>query len=83
METREITAPDGSRWEAFADEAIVAHGKAGAVLAFRPLDETMGEALKSTITFNSMPAAAFALSSIGMNELERQLALTRKAASGV
>lgn len=79
---RRFAADDGSEWEAIALERVVAHGKLGAVLAFRPAGDAGAEPLRSTITFNSDEAAAFALRTMGEKELRRRLSLTRAAAAG-
>src|SRR5690606_24497739 len=65
---REFRDEDGALWQAVAVEAVVAHGKQGAVLAFRPAAEPEGEPLRSDITFNSMEAADFALRTLGEKE---------------
>lgn len=83
MYTRRFTDSDGRSWEAFAAEAVVAHGRRGAVLAFRPIEGAPGDELRSTITFNSMEAADFALRTLGEKELRRRLDLTRLAVGGV
>lgn len=80
---RSFTAGDGTEWEAIAVEAVVAHGKQGAALAFRPTGDAAFEPLRSTVTFNSDDAAAFALRTLGETELRRRLGLTRAAAAGV
>lgn len=80
---RPFTAEDGTAWDAIAVEAVVAHGKSGAVLAFRPAGEPGTEPLRSTITFNSTRAAEFALRTMGEKELRRRLSITRAAAAGV
>lgn len=69
-------------WEAFAAAAIVAHGKEGAVLAFRRAGGGTDEVLHSTITFNSMAAADFALRTMSEKEVQRRLRLARMAAGG-
>jgi hypothetical protein len=81
--TRGFTADDGSRWEAVAADAVVAHGRAGAALAFRPAGGPADELIRSTITFNSMAAAEFALSTISEKDLRRRLTLARQAAGGL
>ena len=81
--TREIVGTDGTRWVAFAEDAVVAHGRAGAVLAFRLADGSRDDVLLSTITFNSMDAADFALGTMSGKELLRRLRLARQAAGGV
>ena len=82
-ETRDFSAEDGSPWVALAVESTVAHGKLGAILAFRPAAGDEDALLRSTITFNSMAAANFALRSLGERELRRRLGLARMAAGGV
>jgi uncharacterized membrane protein len=83
VDEREFTATDGTRWAALATDAIVAHGRKGAVLAFRRADSDSDELLRSNVTFNSAAAAAFALRTLGEKELHRRLDLARKAAGGV
>ncbi|HUE96101.1 MAG TPA: hypothetical protein VMN39_05550 [Longimicrobiaceae bacterium] len=83
VRTRSLTAPDGTRWVAFADAAIVAHGRTGAVLAFRLAEGDEGNVLCSTVTFNSMTAADFALGTMSEKDLLRRLSLVRRAAGGV
>ena len=83
MVEREVTGQDATRWIAFAEDAVVAHGRAGAVLAFRKVDGEAQDVLLSTITFNSMKAAAFALETMAGKELERRLSLARRAAGGL
>jgi hypothetical protein len=82
MVTRRLVDEDGSEWEAFAADAIVAHGRSGAILAFRPAGSAAGEELRSTITFNSGQAAEFALRTIGEKDLRRRLSLARLAVGG-
>ena len=81
--TRVVTAEDGSSWEALAEEAIVAHGRQGAVLSFRPAESAAASTLRTTITFNSMPAADFALRTMSEKDLRRRLSLARMAVGGV
>jgi hypothetical protein len=81
--TRVVIAEDGSNWEALAEETIVSHGKQGAVLSFRPAENQAGSTLRTTITFNSMPAADFALRTMSDKDLLRRLSLARMAAGGV
>lgn len=75
---RIFESESGARWEAFAVEQVVAHGRHGAVLAFRPAGSS-DEGLHSTITFNSFPAAEFALRTLSVKELRRRLDLTQVA----
>jgi hypothetical protein len=74
---------EGVRWEAFGGEAIVAHGRPGAVLAFRRAGADADEEIRSTITFNSVEAANFALRTMSEKELRRRLTLARMAVGGV
>jgi hypothetical protein len=80
---REFRDEEGNLWEAVALEAVVAHGKRGAVLAFRPAGDAQAEPLRGSITFNSRDAAEFALRTLGEKELCRRLSLARGAAGGV
>lgn len=72
---REFSDEQGRNWHAIAVDAIVAHGKPGAVLAFRPADQPEAEPVQSTVNFNSQAAADFALQTMGANELNRRLSL--------
>ncbi len=81
--TRPFTSEDGLEWEALAVDAIVAHGKPGAVLAYRRIGGTDEEIVRSTITFNGMSAAEFALRTMSVKELRRRLALARAAIGGI
>lgn len=81
-QTRQMEDEEGIRWVAFADQAVVAHGKQGAVLAFRTADAEPGDSIRSTITFNSMAAADFALRTMSDKELRRRLSLARMAVRG-
>jgi hypothetical protein len=79
---REFETDEKERWEAIAVDAIVAHGKPGAALAFRPAGG--GEdTLPTSVTFNSHAAADLALRTISDKELRRRLNLARMAAGGV
>ncbi|HET8656167.1 MAG TPA: hypothetical protein VFL93_11675 [Longimicrobiaceae bacterium] len=80
---REFRDEHGKSWEALAVDEIVAHGKKGARLAFRPTDEPAAAPVLSTITFNSRAAADFALGSLGMKELRRRLSLALEEAGTV
>ena len=77
--TREIVDELGRPWRAVALDAIVAHGKPGAMLAFVPLDQPDAPPLTANVTFNSHRAAAFALRTIGDKELVRRLTLAKAA----
>jgi hypothetical protein len=80
---REFATEAGERWEALAAGAVVAHGRAGAVLAFRRAGAGDDELLRSTVTFNSVAAAEFALRTMSEKELLRRLSLARMAAGAV
>jgi broad specificity phosphatase PhoE len=80
---REFGTEDGTEWEAIAIDAVVAHGKVGAVLAMRAAGDPEAEPIRTTITFNSRAAADFALRTMGVKELRRRLSLARTAAAGL
>lgn len=82
MDVRKVTGADGSGWEAYFADAIVAHGRAGAALAFRPVGGRDDEEVRSTVTFNSVAAAEHALRTMSDKEIERRLSLARQAAAG-
>lgn len=75
--TREFQDEDGKLWQALAIDAIVAHGRKGALLAFRRAEGPADEVIASSITFNSTSAADFALRTLGEKELRRRLSLAR------
>ncbi len=83
MNNRKFKDAEGVSWEAFAADAIVAHGRQGAILAFRRVGGEPDEMVLSTITFNSGEAAGFALRTLGERELRRRLDLARMAVGGV
>ncbi|HEX8829578.1 MAG TPA: hypothetical protein VF705_00340 [Longimicrobium sp.] len=70
---RPLTDDQGRHWEAFGDDAVVAHMRKGAVLAFRPADEPAAEPVRTTITFNSQAAADLAIRSMSEKDLLRRL----------
>lgn len=76
---REFTDDDGRPWHAIALDAVVAHAKPGAALAFTPADEPDAEPIPGNVTFNSRNAADFALRTMGEKELRRRLSLARAA----
>lgn len=80
---RELTDEEGLRWSAFADDAIVAHGRVGKALAFAPVAGQPGDIVRTTLTFNSGAAADFALRTMSEKELRRRLSLARMSAGGV
>ena len=74
---REFTDEEGRSWHAVALDAVVAHAKPGAVLAFAPADQPGAEPIRSSVTFNSQKAADFALGTMSVKELRRRLSLGR------
>lgn len=80
---RELTDEEGVRWNVFADDAIVAHGRVGRALAFSPVSGAAGDIVRTTLTFNSEAAADFALRTMSEKELRRRLTLARMSAGGV
>jgi hypothetical protein len=76
---REFTDDADVIWTVIATDAVVAHGKKGAALAFRRADEPEAEPLVTNITFNSREAADFAIRTLGEKELRRRVALARAA----
>ena len=80
---REFADEHGRPWHAIAIDAVVAHNKPGAVLAFRPVDAPDAEPILSNVTFNSQEAAAFAIRTMGEKELLRRLTLGKAAIVGI
>ncbi len=80
---RQITDDQGRLWEAVGAEAVVAHMRKGAVLAFRPADEPASEPVRTTITFNSQAAAALAIRSMSEKDLLRRLDWAKTSAGVV
>ena len=76
---RSITDDHGRAWEAVAIATKVAHLRDGAQLGFRPAEDPAG-AVTAPITFNSMDAAEFAISTMSEKELRRRLELAKTAA---
>jgi hypothetical protein len=77
---REIQDEQGADWEVFGLESVVAHGRRGAVLAFRPANAAGAEPLATPVTFNSSTAAELAIRTMGDKELVRRLTQARIAA---
>ena len=77
---RDFTDEEGKAWHAIAVDAVVAHGKPGAALAFASAEQPGAEPIPSTVTFNSHEAAEFALRTMGLKELRRRLSLGRATA---
>ena len=80
--TREFQDATGGSWLAVGVDDIVAHGKMGVRLAFRPMDDPE-KVLPSRVTFNSREAADFALRTLGLKELQRRLTLAQAEAGAV
>lgn len=80
--SREFQDATGARWLAVGVDDIVAHGKMGVRLAFRPLEDRE-VVLPSRVTFNSREAAGFALRTLGLKELQRRLTLAQAEAGAV
>jgi hypothetical protein len=76
---RPITDDQGRVWEAFGDDAVVAHMRKGAVLAFR----LAGETVRTTIAFNSQAAADLAIRTMSEKELLRRLDWAKTSAGVV
>lgn len=76
---REFKDENGTAWQVVVPDAVVAHGRRGAVLAFRRTDEPDGEPLRTGVTFNSRAAAEGAILTLSEKELRRRLALARAA----
>jgi hypothetical protein len=74
---REFNDEEGNPWQAVAVDAVVAHAKPGAVLAFVPAGAPGSAPIESNVTFNSHRAADFALRTMGEKELQRRLSLAR------
>jgi hypothetical protein len=74
---REFIDEEGKPWQAVAVDAVVAHAKPGAVLAFVPASAPQSEPIESNVTFNSHRAADFALRTMSEKELQRRLSLAR------
>ena len=77
---RDFTDEEGTPWRAIAVDAVVAHGKPGAALAFTPVDRPDADPIPGNVTFNSQRAAEFALRTMSVKELRRRLSLGRAAA---
>jgi hypothetical protein len=69
----------GQPWRAIAVDAVVAHGKPGAVLAFVPAGQPESQPIQGNVTFNSHKAADFALRTMSQKELQRRLSMARAA----
>jgi hypothetical protein len=80
---REFADEEGKLWHAIAIDAVVAHGKPGAALAFVPADTPDAAPIPGNVNFNSHEAAKFALTTMGLKELRRRLALSKASVVGV
>lgn len=76
---RTITDEDGRAWEVVAAESTGAHLRRGATLGFRPAGDG-GEPILTTVTFNSLEAAEFAIGTMSEKELHRRLAWAKTEA---
>lgn len=76
---RTITDEDGRAWEVVAAESTGAHLKRGATLAFRATGEG-AEPIRTTVSFNSIEAAEFAIGTMSEKELHRRLAWAKTEA---
>ena len=74
---RDFEDEEGKVWRAVAVDAVVAHGRPGAALAFVPAQTAEAEPVLSNVTFNSQRAADFAIGSMSDKELQRRLSLAR------
>lgn len=72
---REIRDAEGRIWQVLALETTVAHGRRGTHLAFRPADQPETEPILSTVTFNSVEAGNFAVTTMSEKEIKRRLAM--------
>lgn len=79
---RTITDEDGKSWQVVAVESTGAHMKRGATLGFA-LDEPGTEPILTSVTFNSVEAAEFAITTMSEKELRRRLAWARTEAGRV
>jgi hypothetical protein len=70
---REVADRHGRAWVAVPVASKVAHLKAGAVLAFRPADEPGAEPIRTSVEFNSLNAAEFAIRTMSDKEVSRRL----------
>lgn len=77
---RQITDEQGRVWEALGAEAVVAHMRKGAVLAFRAVGEPAAEPVRTTIAFNSQAAAELAIQAMSEKELRRRLEWAKTSA---
>jgi hypothetical protein len=73
---REFLDAEGQPWHALPVDYIVAHGRRGTRLAFRPADQPDSEPIPSPVTFNSVEAGEFAVRTMSAKELKRRLAMT-------
>ncbi|HEX8358777.1 MAG TPA: hypothetical protein VF613_01565 [Longimicrobium sp.] len=80
---RQITDDQGRVWKALGADAVVAHMRKGAVLAFRPADEPASEPVRTTIAFNSQAAADLAIRSMSEKDLLRRLDWAKTSAGVV
>ena len=77
---REVPDDAGRTWHPVAVESVVAHLKKGATLAFRPADDPSAEPVRTSVEFNSLAAADFAIRTMSDKELRRRLEWAKTAA---
>lgn len=80
---RTITDEDGKSWRVVAVESTGAHLKRGTTLGFVAADEPGAEPVLTSVTFNSVEAGEFAISTMGEKELRRRLAWAKTEAGRV
>lgn len=79
---RDFIDEEGKAWQAIAVDAVVAHRRPGAALAFVPAGDDPTDPLPGNVSFNSQEAAAFALRTMSDKELRRRLAMARATTVG-
>jgi hypothetical protein len=77
---RQIQDEQGRTWEVVAVPSTGAHMRPGAVLGFRPADDSGAEPVRTPVDFNSQEAAAFAIRTMSEWELKRRLGWARTEA---
>jgi hypothetical protein len=70
---RRLADAAGREWVAVGAPSTVAHLKQGAVLAFRPADDSGAEPIRTNVEFNSFRAAEFAIRTMSDKEIRRRL----------
>ena len=80
---RDFTDEEGVGWRAIAVDAIVAHGKPVAMLAFAPAERADAEPSPANVNFNSREAAAVARRTMSEKERRRRRTLAKATVVGV